>query len=70
MQAEHQIEEDLIVLLGKILDSLDHAKHELDLLVTVGLDGIGFECDLVLRELSDDRAEAGLGDSGKGVVIA
>ena len=57
-------------MLCKILDSLDHAKHELDLLVTVGLDGISFECDLVLRELSDDRAEAGLGDSGKGVVIA
>lgn len=57
-------------MLCKILDSLDHAKHELDLLVTVGLDGISFECDLVFRELSDDRAEAGLGDSGKGVVIA
>ena len=69
-QAEHEIEEDLIILLSQILDSLDHAKHELNLLVAVALDGVILNGNLILGELGNNLAEARLSNASEGVIVA
>ena len=58
LHAEHEVEEHLIVMLGQILDSLDHTLDKLDLLIVVALDSIILQTSFIFRELRDHVFEA------------
>lgn len=51
LQAKHQVEKNLIVVLCEVLDALDHSQYELNFLVPVGPDCVLLESNLVLGEL-------------------